>query len=260
MAGGSSRYCGLRRTSWDEEDGLPLQAEAEKGAVVSLVWPDDFVNRVICGDCLEILPQIPDGAVDAVITDPPYFIPANHYNTRTKFRRTFGDLGILSSFFNKWFEQIERILKPTARLFIFCNGQSYPLFFYLSYFFTKSVRPLIWDKKTSINGFGWRHQHELILYGEMPEANVIPSGDGDILRFSAVPVINRQHPAEKPTDLLSHLIQKTTKTNDIICDPFLGGNSLGFVASQLGRRYIGIEIEPKYCEIARERLKQEILL
>ncbi|MFW9952264.1 MAG: hypothetical protein ACFFKA_19255, partial [Candidatus Thorarchaeota archaeon] len=83
-------------------------------------------------------------------------------------------------------------------IYIFCNDDSYPLFWYYCYPFSKNVRTLIWDKITSFNGYGWRHQHEIILYAEMPESPKITTGDGDILKDRAVKVDNRDHPAEKP--------------------------------------------------------------
>ena len=72
----------------------------------------------------------------------------------------------------------------------------------------------------------------------------------------AVGITNqRNHPAEKPVDLILKLINKH-QTGDIICDPFCGSGSTLVAAKQLKRRYIGIDIEPKYCEIARKRLAQ----
>ena len=207
------------------------------------------------GDCIEVMKTMSNKSIDLVLIDPPYFLPYKHYATRKNFRRSFSDLGILETFFRMVYEEMERVLKPDGRFYIFCDGQSYPLFYYYCYFFTKSERPLIWDKKTSINGYSWRHQHELILFGEMPEAEKVPTGDGDILRHSAVKVNNRKHPAEKPLELVKDLVAKSSDKNDTVLDMFMGSGTTLVAAKELGRNAIGIETEPRYYEIAKRRIK-----
>jgi len=210
-------------------------------------------NKIICGDCLEVMKDWPNGCVDLVLTDPPYFLPVQHYQTRRQFQRSFSDLGILEHFFRNFFSLISRILNPKGYMYIFCDGQSYPLFYYHSYLISKAVRPLIWNKQTSINGYGWRHQHELILFAEMPEITPIKTGDGDILNCRAVPIDKRRHPAEKPLNLIGKILQK--HTTDLILDPFCGSGTTCVAAKMLGRRYIGIDISSEYCKIAEERLE-----
>ena len=202
-------------------------------------------------DCLEQMKTMADSSVDAIITDPPYFLPARHYATRKSFRRNFSDLMFVEFFFRQWFEQAERILKPTGHLYMFCDGQSYPLFFYYSFFFSKSVRPIIWDKQNSINGYAWRHQHELILFAEMPEAKPIPTGDGDIIKYKPVPVNDREHAAQKPVELISLLVQKC---GQVICDPFMGSGATGQACVLNERDFIGIEIDPTYFEVAQRNI------
>lgn len=190
-----------------------------------------------------------------IVTDPPYFLPATHYNTRTQFSRNFADLGILEHFVKDAFRELTRVIKQNGVMYIFCDGQSYPIFYYHLYPYCKSIRPLIWNKIVSINGFSWRHQHELIIFAEMPKAEPKPSGHGDILTCSAVKVDKRQHPAEKPVKLLSQLIAKSTKKKDIILDPFCGSGSTCVAAEWLERQFIGIDICPEYIEIANSRLQ-----
>ncbi len=221
-----------------------------------MTYPDDFINKIIQGDCIEVMRHLPDKSIDLVLTDPPYFLPAAHYQTRKQFSRNFSDLGILEHFLKDFFNECQRITKKVV--YCFCDGQSYPLFYFYLYPFCKSVRLLIWDKKTSINGYSWRHQHELIIFAELPGIKPIPTGDGDILRFSAVKVDERTHPAEKPTELIDVLIKKSTTETDLILDPFLGSGTTAVACKRLNRRFIGIEISEKYCQIARDRLNNEV--
>lgn len=213
------------------------------------------MNKMYCMDCMDGFKQIDDQSVDLIVTDPPYFLPATHYQTRTQFSRNFADLGILEHFFKGVFNEFARIIKPTGRIYIFCDGQSYPLFYYHLYHFCKNVRPLIWDKKTSINAYSWRHQHEIIIFAEMPDCKPVPSGDGDILKHSAVKVEERTHPAEKPVDLLKRLIDKSSSPGDLVLDPFAGSGSTILACILLGRNFIGFEKSVDYYKIAEERIK-----
>ena len=211
-------------------------------------------SKIIHGDCIDVMRTFQSNSIDIIITDPPYFVPVEHYKTRKKFGRNFGDLGILESFFKIWFRQVDRILKKDGFLFMFCDGQSYPLFFYHSYPLFQIVRPLIWDKKVSFNGYYWRHQHELILFGVRPERHKIPTGDGDILRCSAVKVDKRKHPAEKPVELIKKFIEKVSlNEDDIILDPFAGCGSVMEACIECNRKYIMIEKDLSYFQIIKER-------
>ena len=217
-------------------------------------------SKIIHGDCIEELRDLPDKSIDLVCIDPPYFLPAQHYNTRREFRRNFGDLGVMEGFTKLVFEELKRIIKDDGRLYIFCDGQSYPLFYYHLYPFCKSVRPLIWDKKVSINGYHWRHQHELIIFAEMPKSKPVPTGDGDILRYSAVKVAERKHPAEKPVELIRRLIEKSTEEGDVVLDCFAGSGSTMKACIQCNRKYIMIEKELSYFELMEQSDKTSTLI
>ncbi len=208
------------------------------------------------GDALEVLPTIDE--IGLVVTDPPYFQPATHYvPTRADSRpvRSLGDTSVLEHAFRAWAAELDRVTTDEGSLYVFCDGQSYPLFFRALYGLGR-VRPLIWDKVTSFNGYTWRHQTELVAWVERRDAPRVPTGDGDILRHRAVKVSERLHPAEKPTPLLSALI---AKHDGAVLDPFAGSGSTLVAARQLGRKGIGIEIEERYCEVAANRLRQDVL-
>lgn len=203
-------------------------------------------NNYVRGDCLEIMPLLRSHCIDTLIIDPPNLILNKHYSTRKWFRRSFGDLGIVEHFFKTFFRELERLLKPTSFIYIFCNSDSYPFFWFYLYPYTKKIMDLIWDKKVSINGFGWRHQHEIILYAEMPKAPKIKTGDGDILGCRAKKVDEREHPAEKPEELIEKLVLKSSKKGDLIADFFSGNATVLKVAKKHGRKYFGCEFDKNY--------------
>jgi DNA modification methylase len=140
---------------------------------------------------------------------------------------------------------------------VFCDAQSYPIFYQTMYPYCEHVRLLVWDKICSYNGFTWRHQHELIAWGEKEDTPRVPSGDGDVLKYRGVMQEDRNHPAEKPVPLLCKLIAKVTKMGDVVLDPYMGSGSTCVAAHHLERRYIGIELNKDFLEVAKRRVGKQ---
>ena len=216
--------------------------------------PNFQINEVILGDALEEMDKFPTGCMDAIITDPPYFNPAEYYATRKKFQRRLVDLAVLESFYEQVFLRFDRILKRTGALCVFCDGQSYPIFFAHLFERTKSLRPIIWDKGKPFLGYDWRHQFEIILFGTREDYKSRETGQGDIIRCPATNVHKRQHPAEKPVELLSKIVESMTDPRNLVLDPFLGTGTTAIACKLLKRNYIGIEIDPKYKDMAENRI------
>jgi site-specific DNA-methyltransferase (adenine-specific) len=219
---------------------------------------EDGSVTIYHGDCLRVLAEMPFSTVDAIVMDPPYFLPASHYSVRSGTFRSLGDLSMLEHFFRDVFAACARVLKPTGFLYAFCDGQSYPPFYATAFPHFKNIRPLIWDKQTSVNGYAWRHQHELILFATMVEAPNVKTGDGDIIRERAVPIEDRDHLAEKPEAVLTRLIDKTTPPGGVVLDPFMGSGSTLRAARFLGYRAVGVEVEERFCELAARRMGQGV--
>lgn len=214
-----------------------------------------IINQYYNGDCLEILPNVSDNSIDLIIIDPPNLILAKHFSTRTYFKRSFGDLGLVEFFFRNVFEHIERVLKDTGFFYVFCNETSYPLFWFYSYQFTKKVRLLTWNKMRSINGYHWRHQTEFILFGLMPNCPKVKTGDGDVIDCLAVKMKERTHPAMKPEELIEKLVLKSSKEGQLVADFFAGSGVVLKVAKKLNRNYFGIEYDKSYYDIGKNELK-----
>jgi len=207
------------------------------------------------GDCLEILPTLPK--VDAVITDPPFFTPASHYQSRISWGRCWGDLSILGEYFYRICQDFKRMLNDDGHLFVFCHDESYPVFYPVAYGLWDFTCALVWDKTRVGLGKIFRHQFELILWASNSGAFVFNDGKlhSDILRYAPTLSSDRYHPVQKPPEMMKELITICTRQESIVVDPMMGSATTGIAALALGRKFIGIEIEQKYFDIACERIE-----
>ena len=227
------------------------------GTIMKPYYQDEWVT-IYHGDCRGILPTLEK--VDLVLTDPPYFLPIQSYvGTRGNGyqKRMIGDLSVLKGYFELVFSDFEKVLNNTGTYYVFFDAKSYPIFWQVMFPLCKNVRLLIWDKLISYNGYTWRHQHELIAWGELDATERIPTGDGDVIKCRGVLQADRNHPAEKPIKVLEKLISKHSAGT--VLDPFMGSGSTLIAAKSFNRKCIGIEIEEKYCEIAAKRCSQSVM-
>ena len=213
----------------------------------------DSMTTLYLGDCVDVIGKEVK-KVDCLITDPPYFTPATISSTRRKLSRSLGNTGVFQSWMKLLAEKIEGILSPSSHYYIFCDGRSYPFIYTAFYEMSRDSRNLVWDKGRALLGRTWRRQHELILFGIMPEGKSIDTGDGDIILNKMVGINDRSHPAEKPVELLERLILKSTNENDIVFDPFCGTGSSGVACKINNRKYIGCDISEDFINIAKDRI------
>jgi site-specific DNA-methyltransferase (adenine-specific) len=200
--------------------------------------------------------EMPQKSVDMLVTDPPYFVPQQSYVGTRKSgykKRHLADMSIFKNFFNIFFGDIDKLLNSTGEAYVFCDAKSYPFFYQSMFPYFKHVRLLIWDKIVSYNGYTWRHQHELIAWGERQDAERVPTGDGDILKCRGVLQADRLHPAEKPVELLTKLISKHELS--VVLDPFMGSGAVGQACIDCDRDFIGIELDEDYFAIAEKRIQ-----
>jgi site-specific DNA-methyltransferase (adenine-specific) len=218
-------------------------------------YSDDSVT-IYHGDALYAVETL--RACDTLLTDPPFFMPAQQYAGRAEsWERCWGDTSILRS----WWEGVVAAYRPLVRghFLTFCDDESYAVFYPPVYARWPNVGCLIWDKNAPGMGTAWRHAHEMIIAARPRNAHWTGGAKSDVLQFRPVPSAKRCHPVDKPVDLLADLIGPTTPEGGLVLDPFMGGGSTLVAAKNLGRKAIGIEIEERYCEIAAQRCRQEVL-
>lgn len=210
------------------------------------------------GDTLELLPGMPKA--DLLLTDPPFFMPAQPYAGRSGWQKSWGDTSVLAWWWAQVLDAAIPRLSPMASAFAFCDDESYPVFYPEFYRRFDNLAALVWDKGAIGMGSPWRHSHEFVIAARWKGSKWLGGASrSDVLRYKSVHSSERLHPVDKPIELLASLITPTTDKGDLVLDPFLGGGSTLVAAKNLGRRAIGIEIEERYCEIAAKRLCQEVL-
>ena len=229
------------------------------------------------GDCLEILPTFDADSVRMIWTDPPYghsnndgdlnaalstgAIDGRAYRSPVSIQNDGMDE--MRSVVGGMLDEAARILKKDCCCCCCCGGGGpSPTFAWvaqrmdsrgLSFFHS-----VIWDK---INiGLGWRYrrQHEMVMVAHKQGGklawNKNEEAIGNIISISAPQGSRREHPNEKPLRLIQLFIQKHTYAGDFVLDPFMGSGTTGVACVNLGRKFIGIEIEPKYFDIACKRI------
>ena len=210
--------------------------------------------KLLNGDCLDLLDDFEENSVDILYTDPPY-IPPQHSSTLTKYKKSLSEMGILENFYKRFIEKVDRVLKDDGIIIIYCNCDSYPMFYIHLYPYVKKMRCFIWDKISCSLGYTFRHQHEMIICGERMNMKCIKCGTGDIFKYKVVKAKEKDHPAEKPIDIHKHILQNIIGENRVVLDPFMGTGSIGMTCKELDCDYIGIELEPEYFKIAENKLK-----
>jgi len=221
-----------------------------------------------CGDCLEILREFPKESIDLILTDPPYGISKEHNFDSMKDRKNkrtgtfFGDWDVFN--IKNW-EIIVNPTKKSSSIISFMSFEQYKNF-------TETIEKcnfeikdrLIWEKT---NPFPKNRDRryviniELIVWAVKKKAKWIfnrqnPKYETCVLRFSSESgaKFKRYHPTQKPLKLIKYLLKIHSNENNLVLDPFLGSGTTAVACEKLNRRWIGIEINPEYCEIAKKRI------
>lgn len=224
---------------------------------------EDNSGVLYCGDCLEILKQLPDESVDLVLTDPPYRVISGGPNINMAGSVVGKNDGKLFEHndikISQWLLLVKEKMKEETQGYCFVNQLN--LHDFLDEYDKNNLsihRLLIWDKKIATWTQFYMKQYEPIIFFRKGKAKPInEQGSGDILRFANPK--NKKHPTEKPVDLLKVLTRNSSKQDDTVLDPFAGSGTTLRAAKDLGRKWIGIEISEKYCEIIAKRMGQEVL-
>ena len=224
-------------------------------------WPEDYINQIIQGDCWEIMKGIPDKCVDLVITDPPYGIDyqSNMRVMTKKFDKIANDNNDMRF---PVYDEMYRVLKDNTVMIAFCSFKNYADDYkYIEKLFDIK-NCIIWFKGGGGIGdltHSLLTDYEMAIVGHKGQCEIRGKRHGSVWKSNKVNPSSMQHPTEKPQDIIAKMIDSFSDPDQIVLDPFLGSGTTAVAAKQLGRKYIGIEISEKYCKIASDRLRQEVM-
>ena len=207
------------------------------------------------GDCLQLMKDIPDGSVDLIVTDPPYGINYQSNYRQQKYSTFKNDQSM--DWLDNFVAEIHRVLKQNTAVYCFCSWHNVDLFktAFEKKFKLKNI--IVWEKNNTSMGDlkgSYAPKHEFVLFAHKGRRTLNGFRHPDIIKAKRTG--NIYHPTEKPVDLLELFLEESSEKHNLILDPFMGSGSTGVACVNTGRRFIGIEIEQKYFDVAAKRIEQ----
>lgn len=242
-------------------------------------YPDDYINKIIQGDCLEVMNGIPDKSVDMILCDLPYGTTACEWDSIIPFEPLWN--------------QYKRIIKDNGAIVL---TASQPFTSALVMSNLKMFKyEWIWNKKQSGNFLLAKYQplkitENILVFskettkyypqktkgkfrkkgGCKKESELYKSVGSNIKHNDQYYPTNildfptnrlyRLHPTQKPVELFAYLIKTYTNENELVLDNCIGSGTTAVACKMLNRNYIGIELSEKYCEIAMDRIENTLPL
>ena len=249
---------------------------------------NSWVNKILSGDCVELMNSLPEGSVDMVFADPPYNLQLSGDLTRPETHKRvdgvdndwdkFDNFAVYDQFSRDWLAAARRALKPDGTLWVI--GSYHNIFRVgtqlqdLGYWILNDV---VWRKTNPMPNFRGRrftNAHETLIWCARSESSKyrfnydsMKALNDDLQMRSdwLFPICAGQerlkdddgrkaHPTQKPEALLHRIIMASTEVGDVVLDPFFRTGTTGAVAKRLGRNFIGLEREEAYVAVAKERI------
>ncbi len=249
----------------------------------------DVIDKTVIGDSFEVLRLLPKNSVDLLIVDPPYNLDKDFHGS--KFKQSTDEKYALYT--ESWIELAKPLLKPEASIYVCCDWISSSVIGLKLKEYFKVQNRITWQREKGRGALrNWKNGMEDIWFatvsdqytfnvedvkirrrvmapyreGGVPKdweetkagnfRNTFPSNFWDDISIPYWSMAeNTAHPTQKPEKLLAKLILASSNKGDTILDPFLGSGSTSVTAKKLGRHYIGIEQNERYCVWAEKRLE-----
>ncbi len=248
-----------------------------------------LTDRIVCGDFIELLPQLPKAFVDLLILDPPYNL--NKRFGAENFREM--SLAEYEEWFEGWFVRVLPLLKPTASLYVCGDWKSSAAVHCVLDRHVIVRNRITWEREKGRGAkTNWKNASEDIWFatvsndycfnveavklkrrviapyrenGQPKDWEDGPDGQFRLTHpsnlwtdltvpFWSMPE-NTDHPTQKPEKLLAKLLLASSREGDFVFDPFLGSGTTAAVARKLGRHFLGVELDENYACLALKRVE-----
>ena len=257
-------------------------------SVSSPVSAEEVTDKTILGDTFEVLPLLPRGLAKLIIADPPYNLNKDFHGC--KFRST--DSQEYERYTEEWVRLVKPLLKPNGAMYVCCDWLSGMVIGAVLQRHFTILNRITWQREKGRGSRkNWKNSMEDIWYVTNGKAHTFNADDVKIRRRVIAPYRvdgkpkdweetpegnfrdtypsnfwddisvpywsmpeNTAHPTQKPEKLLAKLILASSDPGDLVLDPFLGSGSTSVAAKKLGRHYLGIEQNERYCVWAEQRL------
>lgn len=216
------------------------------------------------GDCLELLKEIPSGSVDLILTDPPYNIARD--NNFQSMGRAGIDFGEWDKGFDQlsWLSEVDRLLSKNATIIIFNTFQNLTDiqrcleksgFIYKDFLVMRKSNPMPRNRdRRYINAC----EYALVMVRDKAKwvfNRKSDKYDSNVLDTSVVSGKEKtKHTTQKPMNIMNELVCRHSNEGDVVLDCFLGSGSTGVACVNTNRKFIGIELDKDYFEIAKQRI------
>lgn len=212
---------------------------------------EEFKNKIIHGDCLEVMKDIPDNSIDLVITDPPYGDNCS-YGRENKEILNNEDEEINYRFINNIYPK----MKDNTNLYLFTNWKFITkLRNYIENNTLFKIRIVLVIVKNNIGmGYSFRNQYELCIVMEKGNPKYNLNNFSNVLFMENINHDKDTHPHQKGIEILEKIIRHSSKKGDIIFDGFLGSGSIIEACIKQDRNYVGVELDNKWFNLINKRL------
>jgi site-specific DNA-methyltransferase (adenine-specific) len=217
---------------------------------------DGWTIDLMLGDCLEMMGDIEDGSVDAVITDPPYAVTSEASSSVSRARRSVRETQFFEAWLRENLREFLRILRPEGVIWMTLDWRgAMALDEACAKLGLKEPKIGVWDKDSIGMGHVLRNSYECFAVVPMPAWKRRDGGCPDVWRHKWTQGGRASdHKAEKPVTLMERAISTFVVDDGIVLDPFMGSGTTGVATLNTGRRFIGIERDESYFTIAEARI------
>lgn len=213
-------------------------------------------------DCRDVLPTL--HGVDTVITDAPYLVTSGGFGALEGgfsgwIKDSYDNKGAIVSCdldWSDWLPLLPATLVADAQIYLFSNDRNLPVAWAAAEAAGfKFHRLLTWDKRAALPNRWYQQTCEFVLFMRRGKAFMINDPSSKALQ-SIFQRDESDHPTEKPVSLCQLYIENSTKRGGLVLDPFMGSGTTGVAAVRSGRRFVGIELDRKWFDVACERISR----